>query len=80
MPNNPQFQDETASLLGNENPSFFASTRLDNTSFALSPDRLIAQAILPEQFNIRLHEPSVCFLNSVWKLFVGNYSTVVRRG
>ena len=49
--------------MGNENPGltgFASSSRLENTSFALSPDRLIAQAVLPEQFNIRLHEPVVC--------------------
>lgn len=61
MPTNGQYEEETLSLLGNEDPSAtgFADLRLENTSFALSPERLIVQAVMPEQFNIRLHEPSV---------------------
>ncbi len=37
----------------------FTQTKLENTSFALPPERLIAQAITPEQFSIRLHPPTV---------------------
>ena len=38
--------------------SAFAQSTLENTSFALSPDRLIAQSMSPEQMSIRLHAPS----------------------
>ena len=37
--------------------SGFAQTRLENTSFALSPDHLIAQAVTPNQVSIRMHSP-----------------------
>jgi hypothetical protein len=37
--------------------SAFAQTRLENTSFALTPDRLIAQAVTPQQVSIRLRSP-----------------------
>ena len=36
----------------------FAQTKLENSSFAIRPEHLIAQADSKEQFSIRLHAPS----------------------
>lgn len=56
-----QFEEEQVSAMGNEKPSTtgFSQTRLENTSFAITPERLILQAVTPEQIAIRLHAPQV---------------------
>ena len=83
VPNRIHFEEEPASLMGNEKHTItgFAQSRLENTSFTISPDRLITQAVTPEQFSIRLHAPSVRSLTHI--LFaihiVGNSSAVIGR-
>jgi hypothetical protein len=55
------FDEEQVSAMGNEKPSStgFTETHLENTSFAITPERLIVQAVTPEQVLIRLHAPQV---------------------
>ena len=62
VPNTGQWEEDPTwiSDVMDSKITTFAKSRLENTSFALSPDRMIAQAITPEQFSIRLHAPSVC--------------------
>jgi hypothetical protein len=59
VPNSLEYDEDVATLSLGDKPSAFSQTRLENTSFALTPERLIAQAVTPEQFSIRLHAPEV---------------------
>ena len=74
-----EFDEEPATVTGGDKPSLFAQTKLETTSFALSPERLIAQAVTPEQFSIRLHAPEVRNVCFVEHDVVGIYPTVTRR-
>ena len=60
VPTAIEFDEQPVTLAEMGVKTGFAQTKLENTSFALPPERLIAQAITPEQFSIRLHPPAVC--------------------
>lgn len=79
VPNVMHFDEEQVSAMGNEKPSFtgFSEQHLENTSFAITPEHLLAQAVTPEQMAIRLHAPQVRSpLFHFRSVFAGNGSAV----
>ncbi len=59
VPTALEFDEESTPLIDPGAATNQSETRLENSSFALPPERLIAQAVIPEQFSIRLHPPTV---------------------
>jgi hypothetical protein len=59
VPNHGEWEEDPVTIQDMISSTKFVQTQLENTSFALSPDHLIAQSAAKEQFSIRLHAPSV---------------------